>query len=461
MPIIQLTETNSLDDILMRAEALNMDNAQTLDFVRGAIDVVRTTSKRVFGYTDPLNAEDNNCVSKFSRSFKHEDWIDGESVVQAEHTSLEDGFNTRFHKIENDLDALSEELTRAFSCVAEQRQEVAALLLEVKAELNRINSDIHACCDKDTPTVPFFPGPTTGYWPPYTSGQPWVSDPPRGWDIPLGGNRPGTLSPSAPWSPVSDPFDHYLDQINNGGMFRGSGAQILRSATDPSRAVVAGMQARLIEESAFNGNDVEVWSTNVGLILTPVTSTETSAQPANWSHPSLDTTARFAEWSARNTDKVRAKLGTSFTSGEFIDAFGGEKLEGGLQISTLMEKLPSDIGVKRVQDLTGALAEMAGKAVAREGLAAEAVIGSVGLNIGNTELKDTPASSFKLLPSQNSENLRKVGIKSIADLSTAKPESIVRAMKLSNVNISDVEAAGISARAATLIAVDSAARFRR
>jgi hypothetical protein len=37
----------------------------------------------------------------YARAFNHEDWIDNEDVVQAEG---EDGFNVRFHAIEDELD---------------------------------------------------------------------------------------------------------------------------------------------------------------------------------------------------------------------------------------------------------------------------------------------------------------------------------------------------------------------
>jgi hypothetical protein len=39
----------------------------------------------------------------FERTFFHSDWVDGEDLVQAE---SDNGFNVRFHQIEDDLDAL-------------------------------------------------------------------------------------------------------------------------------------------------------------------------------------------------------------------------------------------------------------------------------------------------------------------------------------------------------------------
>src|SRR4051794_20585788 len=52
--------------------------------------------KRTFSYVQEFPQVDPACVSTFSRSFAHEDWVDGESVVQAGEIAGELGFNTRF-----------------------------------------------------------------------------------------------------------------------------------------------------------------------------------------------------------------------------------------------------------------------------------------------------------------------------------------------------------------------------
>jgi hypothetical protein len=41
----------------------------------------------------------------YQRTFEHQDWIDNEDVVQAEG---ENGFNVRFHALENELDRIGE-----------------------------------------------------------------------------------------------------------------------------------------------------------------------------------------------------------------------------------------------------------------------------------------------------------------------------------------------------------------
>jgi hypothetical protein len=111
-------------------------------------------SKRVFNYATDFPAVDAACVASFLRSFQHTDWIDGESVVQAEQTTSEEGFNQRFHRIEADLDAVGRDAAKALTCLAEMRRGLRTLLDEIRAEINRINSDIHTCCNKGTVTPP-------------------------------------------------------------------------------------------------------------------------------------------------------------------------------------------------------------------------------------------------------------------------------------------------------------------
>ena len=107
-------------------------------------------SKRVFNYATDFPPVDPACVTSFARTFLHADWIDGESVVQAEQTTGEEGFNTRFHKIEGDLDAVGRDTAKALACLAAMRQNLRALLDEIRTEINRINSDVNSCCNRGT-----------------------------------------------------------------------------------------------------------------------------------------------------------------------------------------------------------------------------------------------------------------------------------------------------------------------
>lgn len=108
---------------------------------------------RTFNYATNFPATEAGCVSNFNRTFQHQDWIDGESVVQAEQTTGEDGFNLRFHRIEQDLDRIRDDLRRAFSCMAAMRSSLRQMLEEIKLEINRLNQDVYNCCGKHDGTV--------------------------------------------------------------------------------------------------------------------------------------------------------------------------------------------------------------------------------------------------------------------------------------------------------------------
>ncbi|PSB46486.1 hypothetical protein C7B80_12930 [Cyanosarcina cf. burmensis CCALA 770] len=91
-----------------------------------------------FKFNQDFPAVDVDAISKFTRSFIHIDWVDGESLVQAQETPTEEGFNARFHKIEKDLDALGNDVKQAFSDINQMRSSLFALLNEIQVEFNRL-----------------------------------------------------------------------------------------------------------------------------------------------------------------------------------------------------------------------------------------------------------------------------------------------------------------------------------
>jgi hypothetical protein len=105
-------------------------------------------TKRTFSYKQVFAEDEPACTLSFNRTFQHVDWIDGESVVQAEVTPGEEGFNSRFHMIENDFDTVKVDLANTFSCIASMRKEIFKRFEELKTEINRINSDVYECCNK-------------------------------------------------------------------------------------------------------------------------------------------------------------------------------------------------------------------------------------------------------------------------------------------------------------------------
>lgn len=75
-------------------------------------------AQRTFSYVQPFPTSDAACaVPPFKRTFEHRDWFDGQSVVQAQETPDEAGFNARFHQIETDLDRLGGDVATLVPCL--------------------------------------------------------------------------------------------------------------------------------------------------------------------------------------------------------------------------------------------------------------------------------------------------------------------------------------------------------
>lgn len=266
-----------------------------------------------------------------------------------------------------------------------------------------------------------------------------------------------------PWGPDVDPVQGYLDGVAGVNSFRGAGTPVVRSNTDRDRAIIGGMQARLLEETVFNGQDVEVWSTQAGLILTPLTpEVEAEASRTGWTNPRIEGTGRYAKWAAENNAAVvEAFGGREFKLGDFIEKFGDEKLEGGVRIKALLGDLPSGSTAKAPADFVVALAETNGKAIVSEGYATETVIGAIGLTSGDKALAEAPPSSIKSIPEKVGEGLVKIGIGSLKDFSSTNLKDTVAKLAALGVDVRPEDVAVWSATATTLIAVDAAARGRK
>jgi hypothetical protein len=106
---------------------------------------------RTFSYGATFAKTDPGCGAKFARKLDHDDWKDGEDLVQAEESTGEMGFNVRFHWIEDDLDSLGVDVKKAFSCLAEMRSSLSDRLAEIREEINLINQDLkrlQTCCEE-------------------------------------------------------------------------------------------------------------------------------------------------------------------------------------------------------------------------------------------------------------------------------------------------------------------------
>jgi len=109
--------------------------------------------QRTFSYGASFDAVDTHCVDAFAATFAHRDWVDGEDVVQAGVSATDEGFNSRFHKIQNDIASLGAEIAKIYACMADMRSNLAARLQEIATELNRIDSELPA--DVVRPPIPY------------------------------------------------------------------------------------------------------------------------------------------------------------------------------------------------------------------------------------------------------------------------------------------------------------------
>jgi hypothetical protein len=84
------------------------------------------------------------CAATYSRGFFHPDFFDGLTVVQAGQTPEELGFNFRFHKIEDEFDAVGGDLFKLSNCLAELRREVFGMARELEAKITEIDALLKA-----------------------------------------------------------------------------------------------------------------------------------------------------------------------------------------------------------------------------------------------------------------------------------------------------------------------------
>jgi hypothetical protein len=99
---------------------------------------------RLFEFKTPFAMTEQACAGQFARSLVHKDWKDGGDPVQAEKTTGDDGFNLRFHRIEDDLDSLGRDTAQAFVCINAMRASLRQLLDELQAEINFVHQRISA-----------------------------------------------------------------------------------------------------------------------------------------------------------------------------------------------------------------------------------------------------------------------------------------------------------------------------
>jgi|GEM_PF-5604113 len=455
------TEELFLSDTLSYGKALtvlkdsNLTNFQINEFMWGLLNESTGKQKRVFNYNLEFKSDHPDCEAKFNRSFIHIDWIDGESVVQAETNTVEDGFNLRFHRIENDLDALSTDVRKAFECIGDMRGELADRLSEIKVELNRINTDIFQKTEDSGGgfwTGPFIPDQPIPTFPLPDRPRPWPGFPrdPRG---PRPG-WPGTIrgdfgtrmffdSGETPWEVRRGGLAGMIEGLGSTPQFEGT--TVTRDSKNPDRATVAGMMAHRLDIKNMNGKNYEVWSTQSGLVLTPTSETVTpaKAEKRRWDNPQLEDAAVLSEWVAKNEREIGAKFNNAaFSVAQLNKAFGGERIAGGKTVSDALEYFPSGMKFARPAEFVDAVTEKAASAIARGGLGTETLVANLGLNLDVKDVNKAPVRHLKNIPPKARTVLEQNNVSTVAQLNKVTPLKLARLMAQNNIRTTPAEALG-------------------
>jgi hypothetical protein len=151
----------SASDLFTQITATGISQAQATILVADWLLENAGRTQRVFNYKTDFPAVEPDAAFDFERIFNHQDWVDGSSVVQAEASAGEEGFNTRFHNIERDIDNLGAEVSKGILHLAEMRRDLRVLLDEIRSEINLLNKDVFDLSRGDTgfPPRPLEPLP--------------------------------------------------------------------------------------------------------------------------------------------------------------------------------------------------------------------------------------------------------------------------------------------------------------
>lgn len=441
----------SYQEVFELAEKNNFDNATTNLLIEGLLQQNRGKTRRNFAFATAFATAEADCAPTAERSFVHIDWIDGESVVQAEETSVEDGFNKRFHQIEDDIDAINADIAKLFECLAELRTSAAARFTEIANAINATNGDVAECCNDDSGGVRPWPGltfppdvyqPFEPYpWPgiggggPRPSPMPFPDGPGGGWGGGWGGG-PGGGWGGGFGGPVINPGDRWTNFGPSGPriypnevvtpwnttppIVTGNGG-IIRSSIDEDVAIIAGLNGRRIGLDEFNGQNMEVWSTSAGIVLTPTDKVPDADTKIGWTNPHIDNAGSFIGWAAENEGRIKDKFGgQEFTMREFSEAFGKETLGNGVSVGAFVNQLPLGTKAKDGGQVAGLVIDRARDNVLRDGAEKETVIGLVGMNAGS-DVSTIEVTRMAGVDKATGDALAGMGIKTVADLAKADP----------------------------------------
>jgi hypothetical protein len=328
------------------------------------------TLHRTFAYATAFPASVPSCVpAPFTRTFEHRDWVDGEDLVQATASANDEGFNTRFHHIEADLDALGAKIATLAQCMADMRASLRSMLDEIAAELNRIDSDLGAV-----------KGP--------------VIKPP----------------------------------VFTGGLLTGPAAPIsMQVATATLPAAASDPAVRYLGSTVFQDKTVSLFNTSQGIVMMPAvdatspTTVDTRVGSAG------------AVWQATldNADLKNATQ-QAVSKQDLVNRFGNLQLSNGQTLANALAVLPADAHYDNVQAmLTDLSSRTAGALQSTTGLSQQ-LAASVDAPADATTFKSVDVSGLKDLSPDAATALRKAGFSTIGQVADADPVAVTKALQGAN-----------------------------
>ncbi len=392
-------------------------------------------TKRVFAYGEPFAAAEPACAPEFQRSFEHVDWVDGESVVQAEQTPGELGFNQRFHRIEDDLDGLGKDVAKAFACLASLRQEVAARLEDLSRALNLVHGDIHQCCHASAQ--------------PASGGTAQVL-PAQGW----GALNPALIAAAAGWQtgapagPAPAPIFLMPGQLAYAGgqpwmWMTGPGAGPPTTSdpapVDPTklapgaRAAVGGFEATYVGVEAMAGRWMHVFASDFGLLLKAVEG-EAPTGEVRYRDAALEDVAAVARWAASNERLVaRAFPDGGVTAEGLLARFGDADVGGGRTLAEAMAGVPAATRFEDAGAIGAEVAAIKGQALRASGRRSAALVGALGMEAAGARAGALPLGRFAWMPDEARQVLTKAGLGTIAALASAPTKQLLATLKAAGV----------------------------
>ena len=356
------------------------------------------TLYRTFSYATAFPATMPSCVpDPFARTFVHKDWTDGEDLVQAGQSPTDDGFNLRFHRIEHDLDALGAKIATLAQCMESMRASLRSMFDEVAAELNRIDNDLGPIKEPIVLQPPYYAAggglvsvAATQKIPNYVYGTP---------------NYAAQLPPGS----TGDPMVNYLGS------------------------------------TIYQGKAVSLFNTTQGVMVMPAVDVSTPSTV----DVRVGAAGALARAFVENAD-LAAAVGKLATPAALVQRFGALVLSNGQTLQQALAVLPAANGYQTSAALVADVsARTAGALQSTTGLARQ-IATTVSAPAGATTFDEVDISGLQTLPPEATAALRKAGVGTIGQLSTATLDVVARALKAAGSSLTLGEMAAAQGTAQTL-----------